>query len=82
MADPLKYKRSGLPHRTARDRARAWGAKVPPLPSAQGFCPTHGLVHGDGKCNTAAVDADAEAVSRSGGTSNPPRTLTPFKLGG
>lgn len=82
MSDPLSYKRSGITHRTSRDRARAHGAKVGALPQAAGYCSVHGMPHLDGRCATNQVDAEAEEVSRSGGANKAARTLTPFKLGG
>lgn len=82
MADPLSYKSSGLPHRRGRDRARAWGSKVPVLPSSNGYCTVHGNQHESGGCNPMAQDATATAISAAGGTSKRPSPYTPFKLGG
>lgn len=80
MADPLGNGK-GIPARTVRDRARAWGTKVPSKPQLSGYCAIHGMVH-DGPCNPAKPDVDAEEVSRSGGSSKLPGMKPPFKLGG
>lgn len=79
--DPLSFKKTGYPHRTSRDRARAHGTKVGPLPQVVGYCPTHGMPH-PGACNTAAPDAAATAVSESGGSATRTPNISPFKLGG
>lgn len=79
--DPLKYKSSGYPARTSRDRARAHGTKVPPQPQVNDYCPVHGMPHA-GVCNTSAPDAMATSISEQGGTSKLPVNIKPFKLGG
>lgn len=82
MADPINYRKGGITHRTPRDRARAHGTKLPPLPQSSGYCGPHGMPHTNGTCKTNDVDAEAEAVSRSGGAEKAPVTIKPFKLGG
>lgn len=79
--DPLKFKSSGYPSRTSRDRARAHGTKVPPRPQVNDYCPIHGSPH-PGACNAMAPDAAASAISEQGGSAKLPVNIKPFKLGG
>lgn len=77
MADPLSYKSKGITHRTPRDRARAHGTKVPPLPSAAGYCPTHGMAHEGGVCKTGSDPAEPAS---KGGSAKLPKQRAPFKF--
>lgn len=79
MPDPLNYKKSGIPNRTARTIARAHGAKVPPLPATNGYCAADGHPHEGGTC---AKVHDTAAVAEEGGHAKLPVNIKPFKLGG
>lgn len=85
MATPLKFSKSGIPHRTARTIARSAGgkiAKLPPLPSDNGYCAAHGTPHDMGGCDSGKKLSPAEEISRAGGSAKLPVNIKPFKLGG
>lgn len=82
MGTPLNKSGRGIPLRTARTIARANGAKVPELPATNGYCPSHGTDHAGGSCNKMAPDAEAEDVSRSGGSARMSATKPPFTVKG
>lgn len=78
----MEYKKSGYPQRTSRSIARAWGAKVPPLPAESDYCNIVGAPHEMARGCGSNPDEAAMKISESGGNAKLPITIKPFKLGG